>query len=77
MKPFEIRVPVTFDVTEEAKSRAEAAQIVKRKLGGNGYHFDLMAVNLSGWLNFHNEAITEAEVWVNLSHLEDAEWEEY
>ena len=77
MKTFEIRLPVTFDLKVEAESRAEAEKIVKRKLGHNGYHFDLMKVNLSGWLNFHNEAITEAEVWVNSIHLEDAEWEEY
>lgn len=74
MKTFEIRVPVTFDLTVEAESRAEAEKIVKRELGHDGYHFDFMLVNLSGWHYFHNEAITEAEVWVTSNHLEDAEW---
>ena len=77
MKNFEIRIPITFDLKVEAESRAEAETIVKKKLGRNGYHFNMMKVNLAGWLNFHNEAITDAEVWLNSSHLEDSEWEEF
>ena len=80
MKNYEIRIPVTFDLKVEAESWEEAEEIVKRKLGRNGYNFDLMMANssgLSGWLNFHNEAITDAEVWVTSSHLEDAEWYSY
>ncbi len=77
MKNFEVRIPTTFDLKVEAESREEAERIVKQKLAHNGYHFDIMKVNLDGWLNFHNEAITEAEIWVNLRHLEDSEWDEY
>ena len=70
MKNFEVRIPVTFDLKVEAESREEAERIVTQ-------NFDIMNANLDGWLNFHNEAITEAEVWVNLSHLEDSEWDEF
>ena len=76
MKIFEVRIPVTFDLKVEAESREEAEKIVTQKLAHNGYHFDIMNVNFDGWLNFHNEAITEAEIWVNIGHLEDSEWDE-